>query len=82
MTQQTSTTTESTVDTEPQADSSTPYQPSYLAPDMTLPGLFLGLLAGGVVATIHPEQAKAALTLGIGMGWMVGFLATLTAESW
>lgn len=71
-----------TADTDAQSDSSTEYTPTHLAPDMTLPGTFFGLLVGGGIATAYPEQAKTALTVGISVGWMVGFAATLAAESW
>lgn len=57
------------------------YTPTHLGPDMTLPGAFLGLLVGVGFAMVSPEQAKTSLTLGIAVGWLFGFAATLIADS-
>jgi hypothetical protein len=59
---------------------STNYSPAFSAPDLTLPGTAFGLLVGGGLATLYPAQAKLILTVGISVGWLGGFAATLAAE--
>lgn len=68
--------TQASLDTE----TSTDYTPAFSTPDFTLPGTAFGLMVGGGIATIYPAQAKAILTLAIGVGWMSGFALTLAAE--
>ena len=53
------------------------HAPTRLAPDMTLPGLFLGVIVGVGLLTVYPEQARMVLTLSIAGGWLLGFMLTI-----
>lgn len=61
--------------------STTKYQPSTLAPDVTIPFTIFGGFIGVAFMSIYPSMAKEILIGSVSLFWFIGVMITLSLDA-